>query len=68
MIKTYVRLGLGIGIVAEMAMRDDPLGDLVVRPVAICLGKAWPAWPSSAAHTCAISSIICRTAQRPPEP
>ncbi len=26
-------------------------------PWAICLGKAWPAWPSSAAHTCAISSI-----------
>jgi LysR family cys regulon transcriptional activator len=23
-IKTYVRLGLGIGIVAEMAVRDDP--------------------------------------------
>ncbi len=25
-IKTYVRLGLGMGIVAEMAMRDDPAG------------------------------------------
>jgi LysR family cys regulon transcriptional activator len=23
-IKTYVRLGLGVGIVAEMAVRDDP--------------------------------------------
>ncbi len=31
-IKTYVRLGLGLGIVAEMAMKDDPVGDLVVRP------------------------------------
>ncbi len=26
-IKTYVRLGLGVGIVAEMAMRADPDGD-----------------------------------------
>jgi len=25
-IKTYVRLGMGIGIVAEMAVRDDPAG------------------------------------------
>ncbi len=25
-IKTYVRLGLGVGIVAEMAVRDDPRG------------------------------------------
>ena len=32
-IKTYVRLGMGIGIVAEMAMRDDPVHDLVVRPM-----------------------------------
>ncbi|HJV94841.1 MAG TPA: LysR substrate-binding domain-containing protein, partial [Albitalea sp.] len=32
-IKTYVRLGLGVGIVAEMAVRDDPPGgDLVSRP------------------------------------
>jgi LysR family transcriptional regulator, cys regulon transcriptional activator len=32
-IKTYVRLGLGIGIVAEMAVRDDGSNsDLVVRP------------------------------------
>jgi LysR family cys regulon transcriptional activator len=31
-IKTYVRLGLGIGIVAEMAVRDDTNTDLVVRP------------------------------------
>jgi LysR family cys regulon transcriptional activator len=33
-IKTYVRLGLGIGIVAEMAVRDDGSNaDLVVRPL-----------------------------------
>lgn len=32
-IKTYVRLGLGIGIVAEMAVREDGTNtDLVVRP------------------------------------
>lgn len=39
-IKTYVRLGLGIGIVAEMAMRDDPLGDLAVRPVGHLFGQS----------------------------
>ena len=39
-IKTYVRLGLGIGVVAEMAMRDDPLGDLVVRPVGHLFGQS----------------------------
>ena len=39
-IKTYVRLGLGIGIVAEMAMRDDPMGDLVVRPVGHLFGQS----------------------------
>ncbi len=39
-IKTYVRLGLGIGIVAEMAMRDDPLGDLVVRPLGHLFGQS----------------------------
>ena len=39
-IKAYVRLGLGIGIVAEMAMRDDPLGDLVVRPVGHLFGQS----------------------------
>jgi len=32
-IKTYVRVGLGIGIVAEMAVRDEPEGgDLVAIP------------------------------------
>ncbi len=38
-IKTYVRLGMGIGIVAEMAMRDDPNGDLVVRPMGHLFGQ-----------------------------
>lgn len=38
-IKTYVRLGLGIGIVAEMAMRDDPNGgDLASRPAGHLFG------------------------------
>ena len=39
-IKTYVRLGLGLGIVAEMAMREDPLGDLVVRPIGHLIGQS----------------------------
>ncbi|MBC5783546.1 CysB family HTH-type transcriptional regulator [Ramlibacter sp. USB13] len=41
-IKTYVRLGLGIGIVAEMAVRDDPLNgnsDLAVRPLGHLFGQ-----------------------------
>ncbi|GAB2481905.1 MAG: CysB family HTH-type transcriptional regulator [Comamonas sp.] len=38
-IKTYVRLGLGLGIVAEMAMRDDPLKDLAVRPMGHLFGQ-----------------------------
>jgi LysR family cys regulon transcriptional activator len=43
-IKTYVRLGLGIGIVAEMAVRDDPVfqsatGDLVWRPAGHLFGQ-----------------------------
>jgi LysR family cys regulon transcriptional activator len=37
-IKTYVRLGLGIGIVAEMAVKDDPVKDLAVRPLGALLG------------------------------
>jgi LysR family cys regulon transcriptional activator len=37
-IKTYVRLGLGIGIVAEMAVKDDPIKDLVIRPLGHMLG------------------------------
>ena len=39
-IKTYVRLGLGVGIVAEMAVRDDPPGgDLVSRPAGHLFGQ-----------------------------
>jgi len=39
-IKTYVRLGLGLGIVAEMAVKDDPPGgDLVWRPAAHLFGQ-----------------------------
>jgi LysR family cys regulon transcriptional activator len=40
-IKTYVRLGLGIGILAEMAMREDgagTAGDLVARPLGHLFG------------------------------
>jgi LysR family transcriptional regulator, cys regulon transcriptional activator len=38
-IKTYVRVGLGVGIVAEIAVRDDPPGgDLVSRPVGHLFG------------------------------
>jgi LysR family transcriptional regulator, cys regulon transcriptional activator len=39
-IKTYVRLGLGVGIVAEMAVRDQPQNaDLAVRPLGTLLGQ-----------------------------
>ncbi|HYF18384.1 MAG TPA: CysB family HTH-type transcriptional regulator [Ramlibacter sp.] len=39
-IKTYVRLGLGIGIVAEMAVREDGQNaDLAVRPLGTLLGQ-----------------------------
>jgi LysR family transcriptional regulator, cys regulon transcriptional activator len=39
-IKTYVRIGLGVGIVAEIAVRDDPPGgDLVSRPVGHLFGQ-----------------------------
>jgi LysR family cys regulon transcriptional activator len=39
-IKTYVRLGLGIGIVAEMAVRDDGSNaDLAVRPLGQLFGQ-----------------------------
>ena len=64
-IKTYVRNGLGIGIVAEMAVKDDlPGGDLVWRPAASwsrgrparCSATSSHASPSSAAPTCATSS------------
>jgi len=39
-IKTYVRVGLGVGIVAEMAMRDDGSNaDLTSRPVGSLFGQ-----------------------------
>ena len=39
-IKTYVRVGLGVGIVAELAVRDDPPGgDLVSRPAGHLFGQ-----------------------------
>jgi LysR family transcriptional regulator, cys regulon transcriptional activator len=39
-IKTYVRLGLGVGIVAELAVRDDPPGgDLISRPLGHLFGQ-----------------------------
>jgi len=38
-IKTYVRLGLGIGIVAEMAAKEGVGDDMVVRPGAQLFGK-----------------------------
>lgn len=38
-IKTYVRLGMGVGLVAEMAVREDPPGgDLSWRPVGHLFG------------------------------
>ena len=38
-IKTYVRLGLGVGIVAEMAVKDSLDDDLVARPASLLFGK-----------------------------
>ena len=38
-IRTYVQLGLGIGIVAEMAVKEGLSDDLVVRPGAQLFGK-----------------------------
>jgi LysR family transcriptional regulator, cys regulon transcriptional activator len=39
-IKTYVRLGMGVGIVAEMAMQgDERSADLVARPVGQLFGQ-----------------------------
>ncbi|EHR71543.1 transcriptional regulator [Burkholderiales bacterium JOSHI_001] len=39
-IKTYVRLGMGVGIVAEMSVREDPPGgDLVARPLGHLFGR-----------------------------
>jgi LysR family cys regulon transcriptional activator len=39
-IKTYVGLGMGVGIIAEMAMQgQDPLGTLVARPAGQLFGR-----------------------------
>jgi LysR family cys regulon transcriptional activator len=39
-IKTYVRIGLGVGIVSELAVRDEPPGgELVSRPVGHLFGQ-----------------------------
>ncbi|NDY92167.1 CysB family HTH-type transcriptional regulator [Ideonella livida] len=39
-IKTYVRSGLGVGILAEMAMRDEPsTSELVAKPAAHLFGS-----------------------------
>ena len=38
-IKTYVRIGLGVGIVSELATRDDPSGELVSRPLGHLFGQ-----------------------------
>ena len=37
-LKTYVRLGLGVGIVAETAMLEDDAKDLVTRPAGTLFG------------------------------
>ncbi|MDZ7811829.1 MAG: CysB family HTH-type transcriptional regulator [Ideonella sp.] len=39
-IKTYVRAGLGVGIVAEMSMRQEPAGgDLIAKPAGHLFGS-----------------------------
>lgn len=39
-IKTYVRLGLGVGLLAEMAVKDDPpQADLVAKPAGHLFGQ-----------------------------
>jgi len=38
-IKTYVKLGMGVGIVAEMAMRDAADSELVARPLGHLFGQ-----------------------------
>ncbi len=37
-LKTYIRLGLGVGIVAEMALLEDDAKDLVARPAGTLFG------------------------------
>jgi LysR family cys regulon transcriptional activator len=66
-IKTYVRLGLGMGIVAEMAVRDDGSNsDLAGAPAGP------PVWPERGPRGLQAQRLpaqlclqICRVAQRP---
>jgi LysR family transcriptional regulator, cys regulon transcriptional activator len=38
-IRTYVRTGLGVGIMAEMAVKNEPMDGLVVKPAGVLFGK-----------------------------
>jgi len=38
-IKTYVRIGMGVGIIAEMAVLPQIDADLVFRPASLLFGK-----------------------------
>ena len=38
-IRTYVRTGLGIGIMAEMAVNNEPMDGLIVKPAGALFGK-----------------------------
>ena len=39
-IRTYVKSGMGLGIIAEMAVRDEPLGgELIARPLGHLMGR-----------------------------
>ena len=53
-IKTYVRLGIGVGIIASMAYDEAQDTDLVqVRCQPLCLNQALPILAFVAAHFCA---------------
>jgi len=38
-IKTYVQLGMGVGIVAEMAVQNDNQDELIIKPAGYLFGK-----------------------------
>jgi LysR family cys regulon transcriptional activator len=70
-IKTYVRSGPGHRHRGGdgRARRPRGRGDLACARWATCSGRTSPAWPSSAAPTCATSSTSSPSCcQRPPEP